>query len=459
MGRLIVRMAAAGLGILISLWNIWGAVYNLLAPVPFAWMRNVFSDFFGLVIFLPLLCFCIYKLAMYIGLLRQGPRNAYGMIWEYSKTETTDSDGDTVTSITHTIRLNDGEMINARRIPQSAFQDGMMWPQFITPGTYVILAWYEKPFIPVALRPDPAHPVPATDDERHRIIDPTWRPEPKMTPVPNTVLAGTTNGTPSAVTSGDAVTNGTGADANNNGHETQADTKDADTKDSESTPSIEKLNPKPFKRLNAIFNIIIVFVLAGVMLRSTGLTPFGIEGIYKRMALGVAFGCFAVWTLVRMVAQYVLLSVVGKTTTMRDHVTGDQVPLPQDTIAAEKKTTLIMHLIGAAIVAVIATFMLIGPAQTLIAGPQSVSVTYQGVERREETDEDDDTTSVYADFRFRTENGETLTITTDWNWRSTIEKQAGDNGNRLLLTYWGSQNNFFDHKLIFDNAKPDPKYS
>ena len=459
MSRLIIRMAAAGLGILISLWNIWGAVYNLLGPVPFTWMRNVSGDFFGLVIFLPLLCFCIYKLATYIRLLWRGPRTTHGMVWEYTKSETTDSDGDTVTNVTHTIRLNGGEIINASSIPQSAFQDGMMWMQFITPGTYVILTWYEKPFIPVALRPDPAHPVPATEDERHRIVNPYWGPEPKTTPVPNPVST-TTNGFPGIPTT---ETNGIVTVAN----ETRSDTGTAahtdeskdGSKDSESTPSIEKLNPKPFKRLNSIFNIIIVIVLAGVMLRSTGLTPFGIEGIYKRMALGMAFGCFAVWTLVRMIAQYVLLSVVGKTTTMRDRVTGDQVPLPQDTIAAEKKTTLIMHLIGAAIVAVIATFMLIGPAQTLIAGPQSVSVTYQGVERREETDEDDDSTSVYADFHFRTENGETLTITTDWNWRSTIEKQAGDNGNHLLLTYWGDQNNFFSHDLVFDNAKPDPKYS
>ncbi|MBT1177601.1 hypothetical protein JS532_08530 [Bifidobacterium callimiconis] len=449
MHRLIIRMMAAGFGILLSLWMLWEAVYDLLRPAFYAWMKNTVGDIGAIVIFLALLCFCLYKLATYIMLLREGPRTAHGIIWEYKKTQTKDSDGDTVTHVTHTMRLDDGEILySLERIPQSAFRDGMMWDKFITPGTYVIMTWYEKPFICVALRPDPEHPVPATADERHRIADPTWDPEldRKLDETMDRAFASAGNN------------DGSGTD-NADGASNTADTQHAEDNSSEPPkPTIRTLNPKPFRIFNIILAVVMLGIIAMLIIQAANSLPFGRQGVYKNMSLGLVFACIVVWILVHATGRRMLLRRLSKRTTVLDQDTGERVPLPKDEIDAEIRDNGIRHPIWTIIVAVFAVMMLIGPIQTAIAGPQTVPVTYQGVEHREETDEDDGSITIYADFHFRTENGRTLTITTDWDQRTTIEQQAGQEGRHLLLTYWGNDQNSFDRVLIFDNAKADPKY-
>lgn len=480
MHRLIIRMALAGFGILISLQNLWGAVYDLLRPVPYRWMRSTGSDVIGIIVFLPLLCFCLYKLITYILLLRQGPRTAHGMIWEYKKTETTDSDGDTVTSVTHTIRLDDGEMIHGvDHIPQSVFRDGMMWDQFITPGTYVIITWYEKPFVCVALRPDPAHPVPATADERHRIADPDWNPEldRKLDETMDRAFAAAGNDGGSAtggtVSVGGAA-RGNGSDGNGSATGGTSDISNAGVTDDTSSgtgrtnngngdsassiPTIEEQNPTPFKRFNRTLMAIMLIIIVVMLAQMGSLSPFGIQGVYKNMTTGLVCGCFVVWILVHMIGKRILLRRVGKQVTFWDRARGERVHLSQKEIDDTRHASLIAHMIGAVIVAALTALPLIGPVQTAVAGPQTVSVTYQGVERRVETGDDDDSTTIYADFHFRTDNGTTLTITTDWDQRTTIERQSGQEGRHLLLTYWGNDQNPLDRHLIFDNAKADPKY-
>lgn len=458
MHRLIIRMALAGFGILISLQNLWGAVYDLLKPVAYQWMRSTGSDVIGIIVFLPLLCFCLYKLAMYILLLREGPRTAHGMIWEYKKTETTDSDGDTVTSVTHTIRLDDGEILHGiDQIPQSAFRDGMMWDKFITPGTYVIMTWYEKPFICVALRPDPEHPVPATADERHRIADPDWNPEldRKLDETMDRAFASAGN---SADTDGTSRMSYAGSteDTSNAGGAGGTSNGNNDDSSASSKPTIKEQNPTPFKRFSRTLMAIMLIIIVTMLTWAGSLSSFGIQGVYKNMSMGLICSCCVVWILVHMIGKRILLRRVGKQVTFWDRTVGERVHLPQKEIDDELHSNLVSHTIGAIIVAALTALTLIGPVQTAMAGPQTVSVTYQGVERREETD--DDSTTVYADFHFRTDNGKTLTITTDWDQRPTIERQSGQEGRHLLLTYWGNDQNPFDRNLIFDNAKADPKY-
>lgn len=425
--RLIERLTAAGFGIIVALYIIWLAVVDIASGT-----SNAGGAMVGGAMALALLCFCLYKAVIYVIALHRGPRTAHAMVWRYAQVHGTDSDGDPTTDTIHSLRLDDGEIIHVPSIRIESLHDGMTMRRFTTPGEHVIITWYEKPFICTSVTLDPERPVRATPEERHRILNPNWTP----------------GNTTSTTSTASVVGNGT----NSPDDGSWIDTDNLAPSDGPK-PTIKDLAPTAFRTLNYVLTTITGVLIAAVAFTSSRLGQYGIQSVIKGLLIGLILAWFALWVFIHMVVKQVLMHRAVTDPNFRARDGHESMYLPQEQVDSEQRRSLIHHLLGVIALSILPAFALSQSVGALIEGPQTVPVTYQGVERRVE--EGDDSVNIYADFQFRTENDKTITITTDWDERATIEQQVGEeSGRHLLLTYWTDNGSV----PTFDNAKPDPKY-
>ncbi|MBW3088523.1 hypothetical protein KIH77_07235 [Bifidobacterium sp. 82T24] len=456
--RIVILGLVTALLLVIAIVN----VASLIAKIILGVMPSI-PEIIWLIVVFAAMAFCIRLIAGNVRRMRKGPRTARGIVWVYRFGHSVDSDGDGTNTETFLFRLDDGTQLkfSDSDLPAGADRDLRMQ----TPGTHIIISWFEGTSIIETIWFDPAFP-PARpsdavvervnrEDDDYTIIHrlPTdWErkerakaareahPNGNATTAPAPEQAQEEQATTPKIRLHVAAADGPAGDGTAASSPASAPGRSAVAQQVAFTAAQEDVRARyrVFDKPTKIVIGVLVFVVA---VRMSTSSPFGREHMMNNAWPFLALMALAAWLLGHAVVQWALMS---RSDRYRNVEKDMRLPLIRGVMVRHVVPMLLCLAIG-----------LTGAAltmQTVWKGPTTMPVTMSAFDHHTETDDDNDSYE-YSDFTFTEDSGRTIIISVRKDDEGYILDQTGDRtGRHLVLTYWDSGGG----KAVFDSARPDP---
>ncbi|PWG59075.1 hypothetical protein [Bifidobacterium catulorum] len=460
--RIIRRGVIAALMLIVAV----PSLSSMIAKIILGAMPSVF-EIAGLFVTVAVMGLCAASIMRNVRRMRTGPRTARGIVWLYRIEHSTDSDGGDTTRETYQFRMDDGVTLSflSSDLPAGAGRD----VRTRTPGTHIILRWFEGTDIIETIMFDPAYPptrpedafVERVDKDRydytvtHRL--PTdWEREERAAAVRGTK----TNATPTPTTAKRTMADR--AEPAVRFHiDAAADRPDADDADAGSPTAGSASGPavrsevsrqveftaaqEDAKARYRVFDrptkTVVTLLIVIAIVKTYTAPPFGREHMLLAIWPFLALLALAAWLLGHAVAQRVMM---GRSVAFR-RVTAD-------TRSALLRGNLMRHLVPMVLCLAIGLTGTLWTLGTIRRGPVTEPVTLSAIDHRTGSDDGSDSRE-YTDFTFVDDSGNVIRIRVNKDDERHILDETGDRtGRRLILTYWEAGGG----RSVFDSARPDP---